>query len=89
MSLFCNPSLYFCSIVSSFGVGGAGFGNFGAGLGSGFSSFGASTGFPSQCQFIADFVYGSNAAATVGTTAATGPTYGYQTTGGTGVVEQT
>ncbi|CAF3540053.1 unnamed protein product [Rotaria socialis] len=75
--------------VGSFGLTGAGngFGNFGPGLGGGFGNFGAGASFPSQCQFVADYIFGSNTGAT-STPGGTGFTNGYQRTGGTGVTEQ-
>ena len=77
------------SLVSSFGLTGAGngFGSFAPGLGGGFGSFGPGASFPSQCQFVADYMFGSNAGAT-STSRGAGFTNTYQRTSGTGVSEQ-
>ncbi|CAF2010830.1 unnamed protein product [Rotaria magnacalcarata] len=75
--------------VGSFGLTGTGngFGGFGPGLGGGFGNFGAGGSVPSQCQLVADYIFGSNTRAT-STPSGAGFTNGYQRIGGTGVTEQ-
>lgn len=57
------------------------------GVNGGFTNFGAGITFPAQCQYMADYMYGSNPGVT-NTAAGNLTGTGYQQVIGTGVTEQ-